>query len=313
MTSPSAAHEAATGSPALVTIDGAFVAADAAKVSVFDRGFVYGDGIFETLRTYGRVLRRLDDHLHRLERSAAILRIELPVDRASLARELVRSTEIAFATLAARGSPAELELVVRVQVTRGPGALGLLPRGPIRPTRVAWLMPYVDPESRLYEEGAAVVFAPTYRPSDAARGAKIANYAESIIALAAARDVGADEALIVNAGGFVVEGTTSNVFVVRDGALFTPPASSGALEGITRKIVIEVAREIGLDPIERDLPPDDVRSADEIFITSTLRGIMPVGRVEGRDLPADRPITARLREAFEAHVGENRASTNLAR
>jgi branched-chain amino acid aminotransferase len=287
----------------LVAIDGEIVPREAASVSVYDRGFVYGDSVFETMRTYGGVLFRLGDHMARLGRSLGVVGITPAISPAALGDEIARLVSEARAHLgSSAGAPSEM--TARVMVTRGEAPLGLVPRpGHAASRRVLFLEPYAPPPDRAYAHGIALVTAPTYRPSDAARGAKVGNYLESILVLQRAREAGADEALIIDAGGFVVEGTTSNVFVVHGAELSTPPASSSLLPGITRMTVMEVARERGTPVVERPLTPADVASASEVFITSTLRGVMPAASVDGRALPAARPVTSALREAFLARAG----------
>lgn len=287
-----------------VAIDGEVVSPEAASISVFDRGFLYGDGVFETLRTYRQKLFRVEEHVARLVRSAATVRLTLPLSASEIAAELESMADRALEIFGEGASKAGLDVVVRFQITRGTGTFGLLPRATGKARRIAYLLPYAQPSPEVYREGIGVITFPTYRPSDAARGAKVANYLESIIALETARDAGADEALIVNSAGFVVEGTTSNLFVVRGGTVVTPPASSGALEGITRMTVIEAAERAGIPIEQRDLTVDEVRSADEAFITSTLRDVMSISSIDQKDLPLDRPMAAKIAEAFAAHVAK---------
>ena len=284
----------------LVAIDGVVVPRGEAKIGVYDRGFLYGDSVFETMRTYEGRLYRLADHMARLGRSLGVVRIEPPMSPEALGLEITGLVARAREELTLGGDVPEI--VARVMVTRGESPLGLLPQASARGTRVLFLERVVMPPARLYEEGASVVMVPTYRPSDAARGAKVGNYLESILALQRGKEQGADEALIVDAGGFVVEGTTSNVFIVKDGRLLTPPVSSSLLPGITRRTVIELASELGIPFEERSLVPADLTGADEAFITSTVRGVMPLGAIDGHALGRERPVTASLRAAFATRV-----------
>ncbi len=293
-----------------VAIDGSLVPREEAKVSVYDRGFLYGDSIFETLRTYGGRLFRLDEHLTRFERSAEITQIVLPVSRDLLASELERLTRLVLDDQRSNDAPDEvIELTVRIMVTRGEGPLGLVPSSVGPPSRVTFFERFRPPSPDLYDRGATVLLVPTYRPSDAARGAKVGNYLESLLCLARARESGADEALVVDAAGRVIEGTTSNVFVVRSGVLFTPPVDTGLLVGVTRNVTLELAAALGIETHESPLFPDDFDNADEAFLTSTLREIMPIGRIVGRDaaaLSSPGPVTSGLRSAFSRLV-ETRA------
>ncbi len=293
-----------------VAIDGTLLPREEAKVSVYDRGFLYGDSIFETLRTYGGRVFRLEEHLARLDRSAQITQIALPVSRGLLASEIERLTRLVLDDLRSNDAPDEaIELTVRVMVTRGEGPLGLVPSSLGPPTRVTFFERFRAPCPDLYERGATVLFVPTYRPSDAARGAKVGNYLESLLCLARARESGADEALVVDALGRVIEGTTSNVFVVRGGVVFTPPVDTGLLVGITRKVTLELAAALGIETREVPLFPDDFGNAEEAFLTSTLREIMPIGRIAGGGadvFSSPGPVTSRLRSAFSRLV-ETRA------
>ncbi len=288
-----------------VAVDGVLVPRERATVSVYDRGFLYGDSIFETLRTYDGKLFRLEAHLSRLARSSEVTRIALPLSVEALGRELVALTS-SVREMAPGGvdAPAS-ELVLRVLVTRGGGRLGLLPEEGMSARRVTFVEPFVPPAARLYDEGAKVLCVPTHRPSDAARGAKVGNYLESLLCLFRAREVGCDEALVCDASGHVVEGTTTNVFVVRGGRLVTPPLGAGALPGITRAVTLEVAAHLGVAVEEAPLTPADVLSSDEAFLTSTLREIMPIASIdaaEGRRAFAKGPVTAALARGFRRVV-----------
>ena len=290
-----------------VALGGALVSREDAKVSVYDRGFLYGDSIFETLRTYDGKLFRLGEHLGRFARSAKITKMSEGMSVGDLGVELERMTcSVLEAARASLERDESVELTVRLMLTRGEGPLGLLPTSLGPPTRVTFFERFRAPNPALYESGAKVLLVPTHRPSDAARGAKVGNYLESLLCLSQARDRGADEALVIDAGGHVVEGATSNVFIVRGGALVTPPESSGLLAGITRSVTLDLARELGIETREETLFPGDFADADEAFLTSTLREIMPIGRVEGaegeRRLAAG-PVTARLRRAFAEATG----------
>jgi branched-chain amino acid aminotransferase len=282
----------------LVAIDGAIVEPERAVVSVFDRGFLYGDSIFETVRTLEGRPFHLRDHIERLAWSAERTGIRLPLGPAELATEMERL----FAEAQARGLGPELS--IRIMVTRGEGPLGLDPTEAQDPRRIAFIQPLRPPPDAAYRDGVAVVTQTSYRPSDAAEGAKVGNYLESILAIRRARETGAHEALIVDGRGRVLEGTTSNVFIVRGTSLLTPPASLGILPGITRKLVLAVAPDAGLTAEEATLTLDDVRGADEVFLTSTIRGVLPVVKVDdamiGNGKPG--PMTRAIRAAFDARA-----------
>lgn len=282
--------------PIAVSMDGQLVPPDAARVSVFDRGFLYGDSVFETLRTYGGKPYALDRHLGRLAESAARVFIPLPVPMDRLAREIE-------ATL---GAGENAESYVRVMLTRGQGELGLDPALSDRALRVVLVAPLVGLPAASYERGVGAVLFRTQRAADAtaAHGAKIGNYLVAVLAVREARAAGAHEALIVDVAGRVVEGATSNVFIVQRGALVTPPESAGILLGITRERVLDLARGVGLAVREHELSVDDVLGADELFITSTLREVLPVVRVGDRAIGGGEPgvVTRRVAGLLSAAV-----------
>ncbi|MBK8994219.1 MAG: aminotransferase class IV [Myxococcales bacterium] len=276
----------------IVSIDGVAHAPETARVSVFDRGFLYGDSVFETIRTYGGRPFALPEHLCRLEQSAARVFIELPVPRSRIAAEVAEA-------LAAAGNP---ESYVRVIVTRGSGPLGLDTGFEVRPLRVIIVAPLTPPAPELYAEGIAAVTYRTQRVAEAtdAAGTKVGNYLVAVLAMRKARAEGAAEALIVDHAGNVVEGASSNVFAVCAGVLVTPPESAGILPGITRAKLLEVAAELGL-PVElRALPVAELSAADEVFISSSIRELLAVVRVDSRVIGAGRPgaVSARLLRAF---------------
>jgi branched-chain amino acid aminotransferase len=279
-----------------VMIDGELRPPAGWHVSVFDRGFLYGDSVFETLRTYRGVPFELGVHMDRLARSAALVFIDLPVPRATLETEVL-------AALRAGQNP---ESYVRVMVTRGQGAMGLDPALAERPTRVIIVQPLTPPPERLYSEGVAAITYRTQRHVDAtsAVGAKVGNYLVSVLAMREASRVGAVEALIVDARGAVLEGGTSNVFLVEKGRLITPDVSAGILAGVTRAHLLEVAHTLGVAVELRSPSIGDAYAADELFISSSIRELMPVVRLDDRVIGSGKPgpVFARLLAAFRERV-----------
>ena len=277
-----------------VMIDGRIVPPEQAVVSVFDRGFLYGDSVFESLRSYQGKLFALDAHLERLQRSAERVFIALPVSIATLRAEVLEAVR-------AQGSA---ESYVRLTLTRGIGrTLGLDPELAERPLRVVLVTPLAVPAAELYERGIATITFRAERPSDApgVADAKIGNYLLAVLAMRAARAQGAAEALLEDAHGCILEGSTSNVFAVFRGTLVTPPQSAAILPGITRARVLELAR--GTLPVEeRALPKAELSQADEVFITSSLRELVPVVRIDGQAVGpgAPGPITLELLARFRA-------------
>lgn len=317
----------------LVSIDGVIQAAEEARVSVYDRGFLYGDSVFETIRTYGGEPFALAEHLTRLERSAERVGIPMPVHLADLEREIREVLASAHAGAgkeaapssrggggpAAPGSPPESS--VRVMLTRGSGPLGLDPGLALAPLRVILIEPLKVLASEIYRDGVSVIAIRTQRAGDAAHGAKVGNYLASLLALREARAVGAHEALILDAEGHVIEGTTSNVFIVerlveRGGspagagsALVTPPEEAGILAGITRAHVMELAGELGIPVRCEPVTLARLVAADEVFITSSIREIVPVVRVDAQQIGAGSPgpTTQALHAAFRAATRTRRS------
>lgn len=278
----------------LVMIDGRPMAPEAAKVSVFDRGFLYGDSVFETIRTYAGRPFALDLHLERLAASAARVFIELPVSLEQLAREVESA-------IVGAGNP---ESYVRLTLTRGVGeSLGLDPGLSRHALRVVIVMPLKPPPPQAYQRGVSVVSYRTERVTDhsAAAGAKVGNYLTAVLANREVREAGAAEALIVDGRGRVVEGATSNVFVVEpDGTLVTPPEEDGILLGITRETVLNVAAELGVPIRFESLPLERVKHAAEVFVSSSIRELLPVVVIDGTPVGSGAPglVTERLLSAF---------------
>ena len=280
----------------IVIINGEVTPPETAAISVYDRGFLYGDSVFETIRTYGARPFALGEHLARLERSAKRVFIPLTVSRATLAAELEQGLALCQND----------ESFVRVMLTRGTGPLGLDPDLAEKPNRVVLVEPFVPPPAEAYEQGIEAIVVHAARAADAtpAAGAKVANYLTSLLAIREARRRGAVEAIIVDARGSVLEGTTSNVFLVKDGELVTPPETAGILAGITRAYVLRAAADVGVKTALRDVRESELFAADELFISSTLREVLPVVRLEGRAIATGRPglITGRLHGAFRKYV-----------
>jgi branched-chain amino acid aminotransferase len=275
-----------------VWIDGRVVDGAEARVPVTDHGLLYGDGVFEGIRVYGGRVFRLDRHLARLETSARAIALALPGGREAM-RAIVLATARAFG---------RDEAYVRLVVTRGAGALGVDPAScpEARPFCIVDAI-RLFPAEKL-EQGLALATVSIRRaPSDVLDPrVKSLNYLPSVRAKLEARAKGADEALLLNQSGAVAEASVANVFVVKDGRLATPSASDGALEGITRGAVLELAAEQGLPAGERTLNVVDVLGADEAFLTGTGARIVPVTSLDAQPIGSGKPgpITARLVAAF---------------
>lgn len=275
-----------------VWIDGKVVEGSEARIPVTDHGLLYGDGVFEGIRVYGRRVFRLDLHLARLATSARVLGLAIPGGIEAM-REIVLTTARAF------GAD---ESYVRLIVTRGEGALGVDPSSCLCP-RVLCLVDSVRlfPAEKL-EQGLELTTATVRRPpADVLDpGVKSLNYLNNVLAKLDAKRAGADDALILNLAGAVAEASVANVFLAKDGELATPPPSDGALAGITRRSVLELAAELGISARERTLGRVDLLGADEVFLTGTGARIMPVRSLDGCPIgkKAPGPLTKQLTRAF---------------
>jgi branched-chain amino acid aminotransferase len=280
------------GFPA-IWMNGRVTDAADARVSIFDHGLLYGDGVFEGIRFYGGRSFRLEAHLARLERSAAAIELELPYARDALRGAIEAVVERTGAQ----------DGYVRLVVTRGEGDLGLDPRSCKRPTTIVAAAPL-----RVFanaDAGVSVIVASTRQaPCDVVDPRiKSLNYLNRLLARLEATRAGADEAFMLNAHGKLAEGTTDNVFLVRGGVLLTPPASDGALEGITREVVLDLAKALAIPALEASLGTYDLRAAEEAFLVGTGAGLVPIRRIDGRPVPScPGRIFERIRDAFEGLV-----------
>jgi len=280
-----------------ILIDGEERTPESAVVSVFDRGFLYGDSVFETLRTYAGRIFALSEHLERLAESAARVKLPLPISLSEFAEEAKRAVS----------SSGAQECYVRITLTRGQGTrLGLSPQLANRPLRVVMALPLEPLPEEKYERGITAVTFRTQRVADGtdAAGAKLGNYLVSVLAMDIAQRAGAEEALLVDNEARILEGASSNVFAVSGGKLLTPPLSFGILAGITRSRVLLVARELGIPVGERALLKTELANLEELFISSSIRELLPVVRVDGSVIGNGRPgaLTQRLLAAFRAHA-----------
>lgn len=277
-----------------VYIDGVILDPKDARISVFDRGFLYGDSVYEVMRTSGGRPVDQEPHLDRLERSAASIMLELP------ARDIIVSA--VRQTLGGAGND---ESYVRIMCTRGGGEIGLDIALADKPALIIIVKPLVLLPARAYSHGIRLRIVGVQRTSRRAMdpAVKSGNYLNNIMALQEGRRAGADEAVMCDAQGRVAEGSTSNVFVVTGGKVTTPAVHIGLLAGITRLRVIELARAAGIEVSESTLMPDEVREADEVFITSSIRGVVPVAEVDGAAVRNTvGPITGQIMALYQEHL-----------
>lgn len=275
-----------------VWLDGQIVEGSEARIPVTDHGLLYGDGIFEGIRAIGRRVFRLDDHLRRLQTSARAIGLELPVSLSDI-------ETIVLDTLRAFGHD---DAYIRLIVTRGEGELGVDPTTCPTP-RIICLVKDIKlyPVEKLAQGVDMVTVSVRRPPADVLDPrVKSLNYLNNVMAKREAKLRGADEGLILNLNGLVAEASVANVFAVRNGILTTPPATDGALGGITRDSVLECARAAGIDAREMSLGRFDLFQADEVFLTGTAARIVPVGSLDGQPIGrGEKPLTLQLARALE--------------
>jgi branched-chain amino acid aminotransferase len=293
---PAGVSQAADTASPIIWLDGKWCDRSTAMISVYDHGLLYGDGVFEGIRVYGGKIFRLGAHLERLYDSAKAIWLTIPMSReqmTSITEEAVRRSGIK-------------EAYIRHVVTRGVGDLGLDPRKCATPT----VMIIVDtiklwPE-QVYEAGLNVITAGTPIPQRESLSPRVKslNYLAHILAKIEGIQGGADEVLMLDSAGAVAEGSGQNIFVVKHGRLLTPPPYAGGLKGVTRDVVMELAKEAGYPVVETILNRYDVYTADEAFFTGTASELVAIRQVDGRVIGSGKagPVTRDLRARFQALV-----------
>jgi branched-chain amino acid aminotransferase len=281
-----------------IYIGGKFFDKADAKISVYDHGLLYGDGIFEGIRSYSGHVFRLTDHINRLYDSARSIHLEIPISKEEMAKGVLD-------TLAVNGIK---DGYVRLVVTRGAGSLGLDPRKTTDPQIIIIADSISLYPAELYEHGLKIVTAGTMRNHPAALNPRVKslNYLNSILAKIEGTNAGCLEALMLNHKGEVAECTGDNIFLVRSGELHTPSVDAGILEGITRDAVMELARSAGIKVVERAMDRHDVYTADECFLTGTAAEVIPVVECDARPIGTGKPgpITRDLLDRFHKLVRE---------
>jgi branched-chain amino acid aminotransferase len=275
-----------------IYINGQLYDKEDAKISVYDHGLLYGDGVFEGLRSYNGRVFRLQQHLQRLWDSAKAIWLEIPMTRDAMAKAVND-------TLAANGIK---DGYIRLVVTRGAGSLGLDPNRTSNPQVIIIADKIALYPAEFYEHGLEIITAATMRNHPAALSPRIKslNYLNNILAKIEGLKAGCVEALMLNHKGEVAECTGDNIFLVRRGVLLTPPTDAGILEGVTRDAVIELARAAGIEVRETSLTRHDVYIADECFLTGSAAEVIPVVKVDNRTIGDGKPgpITRDLKERF---------------
>lgn len=276
-----------------IYMNGELVDKEKAVVSVFDHGLLYGDGVFEGIRTYDNLVFKLKEHIDRLYRSADAIQLKVPMTKAEVIDAIIL-------TLKANNLS---DSYIRLVVTRGPGDLGLDPRKCKKATIFIITDKIKLYPNEFYQKGLAIVTAVTRRnfPRSLDPRIKSLNYLNNILAKIDAIKAGTEEAIMLTYDDYVAECTGDNIFIVRGGELMTPPVSVGALEGITRDAVISLAEKIRMPFHEKMLKMDDLYDSEEVFLTGTAAEIIPVITIDGRKIGNGKPgdKTLKLRDEFK--------------
>lgn len=282
----------------LVYIDGEYYSKSQAKISVFDHGLLYGDGVFEGIRAYKGVVFKLKEHIDRLYNSAKAIMLNIPMTKEEMINAVLE-------TLRKNGLR---DAYVRLVVTRGVGDLGLDPRKCPKPTVIiiADTIKLYSKEERERGIKALIVWVRRNPVDAASHEIKSLNYLNSVLGKIEANLAGFDEAICLDKNGHISEGVGENLFIVKNGKIITPPPSTGLLTGITRDVIIRLAEKMGYPVIERNITPTELFTADEAFFTGTAAEVTPIAQVNGRIIGEGKPgpITRRLMSEFEKLLGD---------
>lgn len=282
-----------------IYLNGKLVDKDKAVISVFDHGLLYGDGVFEGIRSYDSLVFKLKEHIDRLYRSAEAIELKIPMTKPDMMKAVVE-------TLKTNGLK---DAYIRLVVTRGPGDLGLDPRKCKEPTVFIIADKISLYPKEFYQNGLAIITAKTRRNLTTALNPKIKslNYLNNILAKIDAIKAGTEEAIMLTYNDYVAECTGDNIFMISGGKLITPPVDVGALEGITRDAVIGLAEKVGIRFEEKMIKIGDLYNADEVFLTGTAAEIIPVTMIDKRRINGSKPgeITKRLMEEFKTITKAN--------
>lgn len=282
-----------------IYITGKFYAKEDAKISVYDHGLLYGDGVFEGMRSYSGKVFRLEEHLDRLYESARAISLTIPMSK----EEMAKAT---YETLQKNNL---VDAYIRLIVTRGAGSLGLDPNRTSDPQIIIIADSISLYPEEFYEKGLKIITASTIRNHPAALSPRIKslNYLNNIMAKIEGLQAGCIEALMLNHKGEVAECTGDNIFIIKKGVLMTPPKDAGILEGITRNAILDIAKELGITAFEQTMTRHDLFVADECFLTGSAAEVIPVVTIDGRPVGDGNvgPLTKQLLAAFKKHVHGN--------
>jgi len=288
-----------------IYIDGKLIDKQDAKISVFDHGLLYGDGVFEGIRAYKCLVFKLKEHIDRLYESAHTIMLSIPLSKQEMAAAVVE-------TLKANDLA---DAYIRLVVTRGVGDLGMDPRKCPKPSVIIITDKIKLYPEQLYRDGLKIITVPTVRNLSEALNPQIKslNYLNNIMAKIEAVNSGVEEAILLNSLGFVTECTGDNIFVVKNGEVYTPPQYMGLLRGITRDTVLDLGRAAKISMREQIMTRHEIFNADEMFLTGTAAEIIPVVQVDGRVIGEGKPgaLTLKLMKAFHAATRKNGVKYSL--
>jgi len=289
-----------------IYIDGKYYPKSEAKISVYDHGLLYGDGVFEGIRAYNSSVFQLKEHIDRLYKSAHTIMLQIPMTKEEMIKAVVE-------TLKKNNLK---EGYIRLVVTRGVGDLGLDPRKCPKPTIIIITQPWkVLHGDDAKDKGITTMISWVKRdPVDATtHEIKSLNYLNSILAKIEANTAGVDDAICLDKAGFICEGVAENIFIVKNGEIATPPICTGALDGITRRFVIQLAKKLGYTVVERNITPNELFNADEVFFTGTAAEIAPVREINKRIINDGKPgpVTKRLMQEFSKLVKDPKEGTPI--
>jgi len=272
-------------------VDGQFVPKEEAKISVYDHGLLYGDGVYEAIRAYNGIVFKLDEHIHRLYESAKSIMIDIPLQKGEMKNiilETLKRNELS-------------EAYIRIVVTRGKGPMGVDPRFCPKPTIIV-MAEKREPTFGAELKGISAIFSSLRRVPRCALDPRIKslNYLNNVLAKLEAIEAGVEEAIMLNEEAYVAEASTENVFIVKGNKVVTPPFTAGILKGITRDVAARIATKLGYEMEERNITVHEVFNADEVFVTGTAAEVVPVVKVNGRTIGAGKPgeVVKRIIEEF---------------
>ena len=281
-----------------VWINGKFTGEEDAKICIYDRGFLYGDGVFETMRAYAGIIFMLDEHIGRLFAALKILKIKIPYGRGYLKNAVYRSLDINGLKSA----------YIRITITRGAGVFGIFHKSISEPCIIIAVKEFEGDPDRAYKKGISAVIVDVRQDEcSVLRRIKSLNFLNYVIARMQARKKGFDEAILLNTRGEITEAATSNLFLVKNETIVTPSLDSGILPGITRKVILNIARKLSIRVSERKVSPRELISCDEIFLTNSLAEVLPVTKLGAKKIGGGLPgeITKLLHISYQKQVIRN--------